>query len=170
MKPIKYSLLVVAIAAAASVVIGAEEKEKAAAGGMTAGEHHKIYNAETTEWGDGPPFFPEGVKFAVLSGDPGKEGVYTVRLQAPAGYKIPAHTHPGDELITVISGALHLGMGDKLDESKADTIAAGSFTNMPAGTKHYAFFTEETVLQVHGYGPFGITYVNPADDPRNAKK
>jgi hypothetical protein len=24
-----------------------------------------------------------------------------------------------------------------------------------------------TVIQVHGLGPFTITYVNPADDPRN---
>lgn len=170
MKPIKYSVLIVTIAAIASVVIGAEEKEKAAASGATATMEHKVFDSSNIEWGDPPPGFPAGAKFAVLSGDPGKKGLYTVRLKAPAGYKIQAHTHPGDELITVISGTLHLGMGDKLDENGGDAIKAGSFTAMPAGMKHYAYFTEDTELQVGGYGPFAIVYVNPNDDPRGAKK
>jgi quercetin dioxygenase-like cupin family protein len=91
-------------------------------------------------------------------------------MKAPAGYKIQAHTHPTAELITVISGNLHLGMGDKFDESKGDKMSAGSFTAMPAGMRHYAWCEEETEMQVHGEGPFAIVYVNPADDPRNAKK
>ncbi len=170
MKPVKYSLLVVAIAAAASVVIGAGEKEKTAASGVPAADHHEIVDPANIEWGAPPPGLPAGAKFAVLSGDPGQKGVYTVRLQAPAGYKIQAHTHPTTELITVISGACHLGTGDKFDESKGDAMAAGSFAIMPAGMKHYAWFTEETVIQVSGKGPFAIVYVNPGDDPRNAKK
>ena len=168
MKPFGYSLLVVALVALASVGIGAEEKEKA--GAVSVADHHKVFDPASIEWGDPPPGFPAGAKFAVLSGDPGKKGVYTVRLQAPAGYKIQAHTHPTDELITVISGTLHLGMGDKLDENGGDSIAAGSFTAMPAGMKHYAYFTEDTVVQVSGSGPFKIIYVNPADDPRHATK
>ncbi|MEO8440838.1 MAG: cupin domain-containing protein [Spartobacteria bacterium] len=163
----KYSLLVIAIAAVASIVIAADEKEKPAA---SAAMEHKIFDSATIEWGGPPPGFPTGGKFAVLEGNPGEKGIYTVRLKAPAGYKIQAHTHPTAELITVISGNLHLGTGVKFDESKGDTMEPGSFTAMPAGMQHYAWFTEETEIQVHGEGPFEINYVNPADDPRNAKK
>jgi quercetin dioxygenase-like cupin family protein len=107
---------------------------------------------------------------AVLEGDPGKKGPFTVRLQAPAGYKIPPHTHPTAERVTVISGALHLGMGDKLDEAAGQELAAGSFAVMPAGMKHFAWATDETVIQISSMGPFAIKYVNLADDPRKAKK
>jgi len=168
MKSAGYGLLVVALIAITSVVIRAEEKAKAA--GMTAAADHKIFNSANIEWGDPPPGLPSGAKFAVLTGNPGEKGAYTVRLKAPAGYKIQAHTHPTAELITVLSGTLHLGMGDKLDESRGDAMTAGSFTSMPAGMKHYAWFTEETEIQVHGEGPFAIIYVDPADDPRNAKQ
>lgn len=93
-----------------------------------------------------------------------------MRAQMPAGYKIPPHTHPTAEHITVISGALHLGGGDKFDEAVGQELVAGSYAVMPAGMKHYAWSPGETIIQVHGMGPFEINYVNPADDPRNAKK
>lgn len=131
---------------------------------------HKMFTPSDLKWSDGPPFLPPGVKMAVLEGDPGKPGAFTIRLQAPDGYKIPAHTHPTAERITVISGTFHLGTGNKLDEAAGHEMVAGSFAVMPAGMKHFAWATGETVVQVHGTGPFQIKYVNPADDPRIAKK
>ena len=107
---------------------------------------------------------------AVLSGDPTKKGLFTVRLQAPAGYKVPPHTHPTAENITVIAGTFNVGTGDKFDEAAGKALEAVGFVVLPAGMKHYAWSTTETVLQIHGKGPFEIKYVNPADDPRNAKK
>ena len=166
MRPIKYCLLIAVTAAAASIVIGAEKDEKSAAGAET----HKVYDAAKIEWGQAPPGLPAGAQLAVLAGDPGKKGVYTLRLKAPAGYKIPPHTHPTAEEVTVISGGLHVGMGPKFDESAGDALAPGGFVSLPAKMQHFAWFTEETVIQVHGEGPFEINYVNPADDPRNAKK
>jgi hypothetical protein len=118
------------------------------------------------KWGEGPPSLPAGSKAAVLEGDPAKPGLFTLRLQIPANYKIPAHWHPADEHVTVISGTFYMGMGDKLDESKAKPLAAGSFAHMPPKTNHFAFTRTEAVIQLHGMGPWGITYVNPADDPR----
>jgi quercetin dioxygenase-like cupin family protein len=104
---------------------------------------------------------------AVLAGDPGKKGqFFVVRLKAPAGYKIPAHQHPTAEAVTVISGDLHYGMGDKLDESKAEKLGPGGFIDMPANMNHYAFSGGgEVIIQIAGEGPFAIKYVNPADDP-----
>ena len=107
---------------------------------------------------------------AVLDGDPNKEGPFTIRLQSPDGYKVAPHTHPTTERITVISGTFHLGMGDNFDEGAGREMGAGSFGVMPAGMKHFAWVTGDTVIQVHGEGPFQIKYVNPADDPRNAKR
>ncbi len=166
MKSVRYTFLVVAALAIASVVVGAEKKEKS---GGTAAAEHKMFDPANIEWGDPPPGLPPGAKSAVLAGDPKQKGIYTVRLRAPAGYTISPHTHPTAEMITVLSGTFHLGTGDKFDESAGHAMSAGSFMVMPAGMKHYAWFTEDSVIQVHGEGPFRIVYVNPADDPRNAK-
>ena len=124
-------------------------------------------NASQLEWAPAPNFVPEGAQFVVLSGDPSKEGPYVVRLKLPAGYKIPAHNHPTTEMVTVISGDFHLGMGDKLDEAKSMPLTAGGYAEAPAKMNHYAWASSPTVVQVHGQGPFAITYVDPADDPRN---
>jgi len=124
--------------------------------------------AADVKWGPAPPFFPKGAQFAVMQGDPSKEGVYTVRLQMPAGYFIAPHYHPTDEEVTVLSGALRLGMGDMEDSTKAVTLKGGGYVTAGANMHHYARAMEPTILQVHGMGPFAITYVNAKDDPRGA--
>jgi anti-sigma factor ChrR (cupin superfamily) len=122
-------------------------------------------NADSMKWSAAPPVLPQGAQMTVISGDPSKEGLYVVRLKTPANYKIPAHNHPTTEYVTVISGSFHVGMGDKLDETQGQELNAGGFVEAPAKMNHYAWTTSETVVQVHGQGPFAITYVNPADDP-----
>jgi quercetin dioxygenase-like cupin family protein len=121
--------------------------------------------ADSIQWGPAPPTVPKGAEMAVLSGDPSKEGPFTLRLKVPGGYKIAAHSHPTYEAVTVISGMMNFGMGDKLDESKATQLAAGGFIDLPAEMNHFAFSSEESIVQIHSTGPFGIKYVNPADDP-----
>jgi quercetin dioxygenase-like cupin family protein len=122
-------------------------------------------NPSDMKWEAAPKAFPPGAQIAVISGDPFKDGLYVVRMKMPAGYKIPAHNHPTAEYVTVISGEVHLGMGDKLDPQKGIALTAGAFAEAPAKMNHYAWTTQESVIQVHGQGPFAITYVNPADDP-----
>jgi quercetin dioxygenase-like cupin family protein len=124
-------------------------------------------NASQLEWAPAPNFVQEGAQITVLSGDPSKDGLYVIRLKMPAGYKIPAHNHPTTEMVTVISGDFHLGMGDKLDEEKSMLLTVGGYAEAPARMNHYAWTSSPTIVQVHGQGPFAITYVNPADDPRN---
>jgi quercetin dioxygenase-like cupin family protein len=136
----------------------------------TAGSSEGFYAPETIEWKPGPPSLPTGAKMAVLEGDPTKEGPFVMRLEAPAGYHIAPHTHPKTERVTVISGTMLLAMGDNLDRSAAKTLNAGTYAFWPAGMKHTAWFDGPTVIQLHGIGPWQINYVNPADDPRNAKK
>jgi quercetin dioxygenase-like cupin family protein len=115
--------------------------------------------------GAGAASAAEGRSDRGLSGDPSKDGLYVLRLKVPANYKIPAHNHPTAEYVTVISGKFRIGMGDKLDEKKGIELRAGGFGAAPAHMNHYAWASEDTVVQVHGQGPFAMTYVNPADDP-----
>jgi hypothetical protein len=130
-------------------------------------EDHTFINSKDLKWMDGPPGLPAGAKFAVLDGDPSKEGLFTIRAVLPANYKIPAHWHPTAENVTVLEGTLYIGMGEKLDESKATALTAGGFTALPGKMGHFAFSKEGAVIQVHAMGPFAITYYNPADDPRS---
>ncbi|MBA3652269.1 MAG: cupin domain-containing protein [Chthoniobacterales bacterium] len=134
MKAAKYSLFIAATVAIASLGIAAEKKGASAA--ATEAEAHKVYDGANLEWGPPPPGFPAGAQVAVLYGNPGEKGVYTVRLKAPAGYKIMPHTHPTAELVTVISGGFHVGMGGKFDESAGEAMTAGGFVSLPAGMQH----------------------------------
>ena len=127
---------------------------------------HIMVKPENVKWMNGPPSLPPGAKFAVIEGDPKVAGLFTMRLWFPAGYKIPAHSHPADEHITVISGTFLMGLGDKFDSEKLQALPVGSFGVMLNGTKHFAMTKEETIVQLHGIGPWAINYVNPDDDPR----
>lgn len=128
--------------------------------------HPDLYAApKDAKYGPVPPSFPPGAQVAVLSGNPFGAGDYVLRLKMPAGYQIPAHNHPTVENVTVISGQFHAGMGDKLDKAKSMTFQPGGFAALPANMNHFAWTSGETVVQVHGTGPFAITYVDPKDDP-----
>jgi hypothetical protein len=127
-------------------------------------------NKEALKWGDAPPSLPKGAKLAVLQGDPGKPGPFTLRLMAPANYRIPPHWHSQTENLTVISGTLYLGMGEKMNTKSAHALKAGGYHYLPAKMNHYAFTKGQTVVQVSGDGPFDINYLNPKDDPTAAMK
>jgi Domain of unknown function (DUF4437) len=121
------------------------------------------------KWGAPPPVFEQNAQMALVSGDPSKAGLYTVRLKMPAGYKVMPHFHPTDENVTVISGTFALGSGDTFDTATMKSLPAGSFGLLPAQMHHYAMAKTECIVQVHGMGPFALTYVNPADDPSMKK-
>lgn len=132
-----------------------------------AAEQHNIIAEKDVKWGAAPGSLPAGAQASVLLGDPSKEGLFVLRLKLPKGYHIPPHTHPKPEVVTVVSGALGLGMGDKADPSRATAISTGGFFAMQPGETHFAYANEETVLQLSSTGPWGISYANPKDDPRN---
>ena len=118
------------------------------------------------QWGPAPPIFPKGAEFAVLAGDPSKAGEeFTVRLRFPNGYKIPPHTHPTIENVTVLKGTFLAGMGEQFVESSMKAFGRDGFASIPANHAHYAMARGQTIVQVHAIGPFQLTYVNPADDP-----
>ncbi len=162
----RYLILLAVALAPVSLIFGQSDK-KAGHGQMDAGHAHVMLSPSELKWGPAPPSLPPGAQLAVLEGDPTKAGgTYTIRAKLPDGYKIPPHWHPVTENVTVIEGALYMGMGDKFDEAAGRELTAGSFASMPTGVRHFAWAKGETIIQVHGVGPFEITYVNPADDPR----
>ena len=122
------------------------------------------------KWQDGPPSLPKGAQIAVLEGDPIKEGPFVFRVKVPDGYRIPPHTHPKTERVTVIAGTFNIGMGDKFDDKALKPMPAGTYGYWEAGMKHFVQTKGETIAQFHGMGPWSIQYVNPADDPRNQAK
>ncbi len=128
-----------------------------------------LFPAADIKWQDGPPSLPKGAQFAVLEGDPTKEGPFVFRVKVPDGYRIPPHTHPKTERVTVISGTFHIDMGDTFDEKAGRAMPAGTYGHWAAGMKHFVWVKGETVVQFHGEGPWTINYVNPADDPRKGK-
>lgn len=117
-------------------------------------------------WGDVPPALPPGATIAVLEGDPFKPGPYSLRLKLPADYEIPAHWHTMAEHVTVISGTMNAGMGDKLDKEQSKAFPAGSYLSIPAKMHHFAWADGETIVQINGNGPFDINYIDAANDPR----
>jgi quercetin dioxygenase-like cupin family protein len=128
-------------------------------------DHHATMQSDGLKW-SAPAAYAPGAQLAVVRGDPTKEGMYVVRLKVPAGFKIAPHSHPNDENVTVLSGSFNIGTGDKLDQGKGTSVKAGGYSFVERGMTHYAWFTEDSVLQLHGLGPQGVTYVDPADDPR----
>jgi quercetin dioxygenase-like cupin family protein len=150
--------IAMALTATASALGGADHKKEA----MEAA----IHRPDGLKWQDGPPSLPPGAKIAVLEGDPTKDGPFVFRVKVPDGYRIPPHTHPRPERVTIIAGTFLLGMGDTFDMTKGQALPAGTYGSWPPGMKHFVWVKGETIVQFHGDGPWKIEYVNPSDDPR----
>ena len=150
----------VSIVAMAGTLIAQEETK------VVATPSHVLITPGDVHWGAPPPVFEQkGAQFAVLSGDPGKDGPFVVRLKMMPGYRIAPHWHPTDEHVTVLSGTFMLGMGETFNRVTMKDYTGGSYVLLPTDMRHYAMAKTPCVVQVHGMGPFAITYVNPADDP-----
>ena len=173
MRRVRATLIVLAAAAAiAAGTAGAQtaEKAKPAAKPAAAAPKHVMTAASDVKWGPGPPSLPPGAQMAVLDGDPAIAGKpFVIRAKFPDGYRVAPHWHPTDENVVVISGSFSVGTGDTFNEGTMMALAPGGYAKMPKEVHHYAMAKGETVIQVHGTGPFVVTYVNPTDDPRNKK-
>ena len=131
---------------------------------------HQVFTPSDIKWTDAPPVLPAGAKAAVLEGDPGKPGYFAMRLKAPDGYKILPHWHPNVERLTVISGTVYIGLGDKFDESKGQAMPAGTYATMRPKVHHFAWTKGETDIELTTLGPWKLVYVNPKDDPSKMAK
>jgi hypothetical protein len=126
---------------------------------------HTIVKADELTWVN-VSALPPGARGAILEGPLDQPGPFTLRVTLPANYEIPPHWHPAIEHVTVLSGTFNLGFGDALDRSTTTALPVGAVAILQPKTHHFAWTAEETLLQIHGMGPWDITYVDPADDPR----
>ena len=139
-------------AACTATIYGQEKKEGT--------ESHKIVHFGDLKW---TPII-KGCDLAAVAGDPNADGApFVLRLRCADGTKIPAHWHPTDENVTVLKGTFLVGMGEAFDESKLQTMNVGNFVSMPKEMRHYATCKGETIVQVHGAGPFKVNWVNPSE-------
>ena len=153
------------VTAAAFVSAHQAGKPKPAA----ATSQHVMVTPDQVKWGPAPPALPPGAQAAVLVGDPMKPAMFVIRVKFPDGYTLPPHWHPTDEYVTVLSGTLLAGLGDKIDPGAMHAMPAGAVAKMPRKTSHYVRAKGETTVQVQAIGPFEVTYANPNDDPRRKK-
>jgi ketosteroid isomerase-like protein/uncharacterized RmlC-like cupin family protein len=126
---------------------------------------HTVVSAEQLAWSDAPPVLPKGVRLAVLSGDPGKPGLFVMRVQLPAGTRIAPHWHSSAEHVTVLKGVFRIGMGTRFDDVATTPVGLGGFFVAPPRMPHFARAEGDTVLEVTGLGPFDLNYVDPQDNP-----
>jgi len=142
------------LAALAAAVYSQEKKE--------AGDAHKIVHYGDLKW---TPIM-KGCELAAVSGDPSAEGApFVLRIRCADGTKIPAHWHPADENLTVLKGTFLVATGEAFDETKLQTMNVGNFILMPKEMRHFAMNKGETIVQIHGAGPFKVNWVNPSEVP-----
>jgi quercetin dioxygenase-like cupin family protein len=125
---------------------------------------HLFAYSKDLKWGDTPTL--PGAKLAVIEGPLNQAVPFTMRIRFPANYRIPPHFHSAIEHVIVISGEFAMGVGEKFDAAKLSALKAGDVGIMQPNTAHFTATTVPTEIQVHGVGPWTLTFVNPADDPR----
>jgi quercetin dioxygenase-like cupin family protein len=133
-------------------------------GAQHASPHQSVRAAEL-KWAP-VPTLPKGAQIAVIEGPMNQAVPFTIRLKFPANYVVPPHTHPAIERVTVLSGTFHMAVGDKFDRAATHPVGPGDMMIMHPGTPHFGWAEGETIVQLNGNGPWGITYVNESDDPR----
>jgi hypothetical protein len=158
MRNLRIAITVGALASIPAIAVSSAGQHASASG------HISVLPSDL-KWGPAPSVGPS-VQMAVIEGDLKSSEPFIFRLKLPANFKVAVHTHPVVERVTVISGTFHLGIGDKFDAAKAKAYPVGGVAVMPPGMAMFAYTgAEETVIQIHGSGPWGIKYLNPGDDP-----
>jgi quercetin dioxygenase-like cupin family protein len=121
---------------------------------------HRIVHYGDLKW---TPII-KGCDLAVVDGNPDADGQpFVVRFKCADGAKVPAHWHPTDESVTVLKGTFLVGMGESFDEAKLQPMNVGNFATLPKEMRHFALCKGDTIVQVHGTGPFKVNWVNPSD-------
>lgn len=157
--------VIAALAALAATGRGAAAQDASHAHG-----HTLLKGEAAVKWQPGPADLPQGTQIAVLAGDPGKPGPFVLRVKFPPDTVVAPHRHATAENLTVLSGDVYHGMGETLDKARGERVGPGGFVFLPGMMPHSVWTAAgEAVVQVTGTGPFGLIYVNPQDDPSNAR-
>ena len=118
-------------------------------------------------WLSAPDILIPGSLLAVVSGNPAEPGRSVIQIYMPDGYRMPPHLHPTDEHVKVLSGALLIGVGKKLDAKRTMKLVPGDSGTAPTGAAHYSIASGPTILEVSFEGPYTVTYLNAYEAPRS---
>lgn len=130
------------------------------------GDGHLFVQPEDLVWTDIASMAPPA-QIAVIEGDLALAEPFTFRLLLPAGYEVRPHVHPAYERVTVLEGAFHFAHGETFDRERTTELPPGGFAVMAPGEPMFGYTEVDTVIQLHGTGPWGIDYIDEADDPRS---
>ena len=134
-------------------------------------QDHLMRTAEEMNWLPLRGGYPLGAQVSVLYGNPAQVGVpFALALKMPDGYRVPPHWHPGELQFSVVQGIVGMGVGEQFDTTNGRELPAGSYMKLAKEVRHFEWSIGETIVHLYGVGPTGITYVNPADDPRSQAK
>lgn len=159
---LKIAMMVLAVAALADGAAWAASTERDA--------EHQFQMPDRLSWQPAPQVLPPGAEIAVLQGNPAAQGgTFVMRAKLPAGYYVPPHSHPTDESLTIISGTMLYGRSGQEDKAQATALPVGTYIFLPGNHAHQVWADDEVVLEIKAEGPFDVTYVDPADDPRQEK-
>ncbi|MGZ5566658.1 MAG: cupin domain-containing protein [Limisphaerales bacterium] len=145
---------------AATISVSAQTQATTPTAPPPAGHPIAGFIAQEDAWINAPPALA-GAQMMILQGDITKPGPYTVRLRLPAGFKVPLHWNDNEVNMTVISGLLHIGIAPTYDATNSKEIGTLSFASLPPKMKHTEWVDTETIVQVHGLGPWIMHEVNP---------
>ncbi|KAA0012758.1 cupin [Billgrantia pellis] len=141
----------------------------AVSGGLWAepyhGDGHLLGTPDDLSWGP-VGSMGEGAEIAIIEGDLSAEAPFTLRLRLADGYEIKPHVHPAYERVTVLEGTLHFAHGESFERKATQPLPVGGYAIMSPGDPMFGYADGETIIQLHGTGPWGIEYLDPADDPR----
>ncbi|WP_372958764.1 cupin domain-containing protein [Marinobacter sp.] len=161
----RFSVVRIAAVGILAVAFGSASVEASEAGIPYQGDGHIMIEPSELTWKP-VASMAKGAKIAVLEGDMSSGDPFTIRLQLPADYEVAPHIHPAYERVTVLSGTFHFAHGEEFERSQLRALPTGSLAIMAPGEPMFGYTEEQTVIQLHGTGPWGIEYINPEDDPR----
>ena len=157
------------IVVAAVVTAGMVTASVTRADSPTKGTSFISVKASEIKWADAPSVGP-GAKIAVIEGKLKAAAPFTMRLMLPPNLKVGVHTHPAVERVTVLSGTFYFAIGDKYEPAKAAAYQRGDGFMVPIGMPMFGYTKNEaSIIQIHGVGPWGLHYLDPADAPKKKK-
>jgi len=103
---------------------------------------------------------PNGTLQAAVVGDSTKPGLYAIRTKIPSGLRLQPHFHPDERIVTVLTGTLYVGFGERFDPATMKPLPPGSVFTEPVKQPHFTWAKDgEVLLQIIGNGPTGTTQI-----------
>lgn len=123
------------------------------------GRVQHVVLAKDIQWKPCPPNLPKGCEMAVLEGNPKSNDLFTVRFKISSEFKIPPHTHPKDERVTVFQGKAYVAFGNGATKEEAKEFGPGDYYVNARNAIHTVWADSLTIIQITGIGPWEVDFI-----------